>query len=173
MFGLDTIVTILGGFGGALARLIPEIMKFFDAKNERAHELAMQDKQIEFQRISGAQKMDEIRAQGENAWNEGTMEALAEAIKGQDAILPMPGGRWGNLFTTMANVASKMMRPLITIQWVIILYPSVIVATFVLSVMGGSEPLSVLKQVFGVEEKAIVSMILGFWFVDRVLKSKE
>ena len=38
---------IFGSLLGGIFRLAPEVLKFFDKKNERQHELAMFDKQCE------------------------------------------------------------------------------------------------------------------------------
>ena len=51
------IETLLGGLLGGAFRLAPEILKWLDRKGERGHELAMQDKALEFEKIRGAQRM--------------------------------------------------------------------------------------------------------------------
>ena len=162
--------TIFGGALGAIARLVPEFLKWTDRKDERAHELNMQKSAYEFQKLKGDQTIDEAKIEGDNAIGIASMTALVEAIKGQDAPLPMPGGRFGNFLTATANFASKIMRPLITFQWVVLLYPAVIIASFVLAINHGAEPLVALVKVFGPEEKALVAGIVNFWFLDRILK---
>jgi len=98
--------TLIGGLLGGIFRLLPEILKYLDARNERKHELAMQDKAIEFQRLKGDQRMEEISAQGQQDWNVGALETLRTALQGQDT----PSGvKW-------IDGLSKLMRPLITIQ---------------------------------------------------------
>ena len=57
------IETLLGGLLGGAFRLAPEILKWLDRNGERAHELAMQDKALEFEKLRGAQRMAEILAQ--------------------------------------------------------------------------------------------------------------
>jgi hypothetical protein len=42
------IETLLGGLLGGAFRLAPEILKWLDRQGERGHELAMQDKALEF-----------------------------------------------------------------------------------------------------------------------------
>ena len=54
------IETLLGGLLGGVFRLAPEILKWMDRNGERGHELAMQDKALEFEKIRGAQRMAEI-----------------------------------------------------------------------------------------------------------------
>ena len=44
------IETLLGGLLGGAFRLAPEILKWLDRKEERGHELAMQDKALEFEK---------------------------------------------------------------------------------------------------------------------------
>jgi hypothetical protein len=56
------IETLLGGLLGGAFRLAPEILKWLDRKGERGHELAMQDKALEFEKLRGAQRMAEIGA---------------------------------------------------------------------------------------------------------------
>lgn len=45
------IETLIGGALGGLLRLAPEVLKWLDRKGERAHELAMQDKALEFEKV--------------------------------------------------------------------------------------------------------------------------
>ena len=74
------IETLLGGLLGGAFRLAPEILKWMDRKGERSHELAMQDKALEFEKLRGAQRMGEIGATADAAWNTGAIDALREAV---------------------------------------------------------------------------------------------
>jgi hypothetical protein len=150
--------TLIGGAIGGIFRIIPECLKFFDAKNERAHELDMQKEAYRLQELSGKQKMDEIAAESQSAWNKGAIDALKTAIKGQHV---QTGVKWVDGFT-------GLMRPLITFQWVVVLYPGVIVFTFVMSIHAGTPVLDALRTIFGPDEKALVAGILNFWFLGRV-----
>ena len=58
---LGGVSTLFGGLLGGIFRIIPEIFKYLDRKNERKHELALQDKMIEFQKLAGSQKIEEIK----------------------------------------------------------------------------------------------------------------
>jgi len=149
------IETIFGGLVGGAFRLAPEVLKWLDRKGERKHELAMQDKQLEFQRLTGAQKIEEAQIQYDTT----ALDTLKEAVKGQET----PSGiKW-------VDALSKLMRPLITFQWVIVLYPLVILSGFLLAVEAGVPPLEALQGVFGEPEKALVGAITNFWFLDRIL----
>ena len=80
------IETLLGGLLGGAFRLAPELLKWLDRKGERGHELAMQDKALEFEKLRGAQRMDEIGAGADAAWNVGAIETLREAVRTQVRI---------------------------------------------------------------------------------------
>lgn len=69
------IETLLGGLLGGAFRLAPEVLKWLDRKGERGHELAMQDKALEFEKLRGAQCMSEIGAVADAAWNAGNRDA--------------------------------------------------------------------------------------------------
>lgn len=141
-------------FGGAL-RLAPEFLKIWDRKDERRHELAMQDKSIEFAKIQGEQKVAEYNAQAEVA----QFDAMKVALEAQ-------GKQTG---IKVIDAINAMIRPLIAVQWVIVLWPAALVSSFVLAVQGGVPPLDALVKVFGAEERAVASGIVGFFFVNRAL----
>lgn len=56
------IETLAGGLLDGAFRLAPELLKWLDRKDERGHELAMQNKVLEFEKLLGAHRMDEIGA---------------------------------------------------------------------------------------------------------------
>jgi hypothetical protein len=87
------------------------------------------------------------------------MDALKTSI---EATMKPSGVRWIDGF-------NALMRPLITFQWVVLLYPGVIIATFVILVNQGLPIIDAMNKVFGPEEKAVVAFIIDFWFVGRVL----
>ena len=155
------MLTILSGIFGGLLRLAPEIFKMINAKGERAHELAMQKVAYDFQVLKGNQRIDEIQEQGQADWNTGALDALQAAIKDQGK----PSGvKWIDGF-------SKLMRPLITFQWVVLLYPAVIISTFVILLQADVPVIDAMNEAFGSEEKALVAFIVDFWFIGRVLEA--
>jgi hypothetical protein len=77
------IETLLGGLLGGTFRLAPEVLKLLDRKGERRHELTPRDKALEFEKLRGAQKMAEIGAGAEAAWNTGAVVSLNEALAAQ------------------------------------------------------------------------------------------
>jgi hypothetical protein len=153
------MLTLLSGIFGGLLRIVPEFLKIWTQKQEMKHELDMQKVAYDFQVLKGNQRMDEISAQGKADWDKGGLEALKTAI---DAAGRPTGIKWVDAF-------NAMMRPLITLQWVVILYPAVIITTFVVMMLRGSDIIVAMNAVFGEPEKALVAFIVDFWFVGRVL----
>ena len=160
---MEGFITLLGGGLGGLLRLAPELLKWADRKNERKHELAMLDKQNEADKNRSAAELTALQSAGQFQLDTAALTALQEAIKGQSQLT---GVKW-------VDALSQLMRPLITLQWVIILYPAVIVATYVLMLQAGDGALNALLKVFGPEEKAMVAGIVNFWFLDRVIRHNK
>src|SRR6218665_3533804 len=93
-----------GGGGGALPLQRDELgvacrdrrgrrLKWLDRKGERGHELAMQDKALEFEKLRGALRMAEIGASADAAWNVGAIDALRDAVRTQGE---KTGVRWAD-----------------------------------------------------------------------------
>jgi hypothetical protein len=151
------IETLLGGLLGGAFRLAPEILKWLDRKGERGHELAMQDKALEFEKLRGAQRMAEIGAMSDAAWNTGAIEALKEAVAAQ-------GQRSG---VGWADALSATVRPVIT-YWFMGLYCAAKAAAFAATVTAGTGWGEAILHVWTEADQALWAGVLNFWFLGRV-----
>jgi len=153
------IETILSTVVGGAFRLAPEVLKWLDRKDERKHEVLMLEKQNEFEKMKAeyAQKLAETQAEERITVTD--IQAIVEATKAQ-------AQQTGIKFVDGFNA---LIRPLLAFQWLICLWPSILVATFVLSVMDGTPALKALS-VFGEDEKSLAMSIAAFWLVDRALR---
>lgn len=154
---IETIASM--ALGGA-ARLVPEVLKWLDRKDERKHELSMFDRQLEADRIKldASQKLAETQA--EERVTVADLQALVEATKAQ----AQPTGiRW-------VDAMNALVRPVLAFQWLILLWPAVIVAGFVLAVQAGADPLAAMVKAFGADEKTMAASVASFWLVDRSLR---
>jgi hypothetical protein len=153
------IETLLGGLLGGAFRLAPELLKWLDRKGERGHELAMQDKALEFEKVRGASRMAEIGATADAAWNTGAMEAFKEAVAGQGR----PSGvKW-------ADALSTSVRPIIT-YWFMALYCAAKTAAFVVALNAGAGWGAAALAAWSEADQALWSGVLNFWFVGRVFE---
>lgn len=151
------IETLLGGLLGGVFRLAPEILKWLDRKGERGHELSMQDKALEFEKLRGAQRMAEIGAASEAAWNTGAIETLREAVAAQGQ---RSGVRW-------ADALSISVRPIIT-YWFMALYCAAKTAAFVGAISAGVEWIPAIRVSWSEADQALWAGVLNFWFLGRV-----
>ena len=151
------IETLLGGLLGGAFRLAPEILKWLDRNGERSHELSMQDKAIEFERIRGAQRMSEIGASADAAWNAGAIDAFKEAIAAQS----MPTG------VPWADALSSSVRPIIT-YWLMALYCAAKTVAFVSALNGGAGWDAAVLTAWSEADQALWAGVLNFWFLGRV-----
>lgn len=154
------IETLLGTLFGGAFRLAPEILKWFDRKDERKHELAMFDKQLEADRLKGDQAQMLAQTQADASIGVAEIQAIVEATKAQAV---QTGIKWVDAF-------NALIRPLLALQWLILLWPAIIVAGFVVAVTSGVDALVALKAAFGQDEKAMAASVASFWLVDRSLR---
>jgi len=150
--------SILGGLAGGLFRLVPEVFKYFDAKNERAHELSMQDKQIEFLKIQGSQKVEEAKVYQEAI----DIQALSDVLVAQ----AKPTGNF------IVDFMNTLVRPLVTYV-LLCLYIAVKYTTAMALHNQGIDALTIAKTLYTPDDQALFWGILNFWFLDRVIKSKK
>ncbi len=151
------IETLLGGLLGGAFRLAPEVLKWFDRKGERSHELAMQDKALEFEKLRGAQRMAEIGSQAEAAWSTGAIETLRDAVRTQG---DKTGVRW-------VDALSSSVRPVIT-YWFMALYCTAKLAVFAAAVTAGMGWDAAIVHAWTQADQALWAGVLNFWFLGRV-----
>jgi len=152
---LGIISTVFGG----LLRLAPELMAFFDKKNERKHELDMQDKAMEFEKLRGANRMAEMNVDLEKA----TLDAIGKVSAAQ---MQPTGIRW-------ADAINVLVRPAIT-YFFFALYCGVKIAAIVAVMRAGDNFLAALPQIWNPDaDMGMLGTILGFWFVGRVYDKRS
>jgi hypothetical protein len=154
---------IFGSLLGGIFRLAPEVLKFFDKKNERQHELQMFNRQCDLEQIRGQQKLAEIGAARDAAIDVGVMDAFNAAIN-QQAEMAKAAGGW-------AASLSASVRPVVT-YWVILLWSFVHLWYAWNAWMNGSAPQEVFNTMMTADFMALVSGTINYWFLDRTLKQR-
>ena len=154
---------VLGSLLGGLFRLAPEVLKWLDKKNERAHELAMFDRQCDLEKERGAQKLAEIGAQRDMAIDSGVMDAFSAAINQQTEMAKAAGG-W-------AATLSASVRPVVT-YWILALWSFLHVWLAWNAWLRGMPPELVFKTMMTADFSALVSGTLNYWFLDRTLAKR-
>ena len=154
---------ILGSVLGGLFRMAPEVLKFFDKKNERQHELLMFTRQCELETLRGQQKLAEIGAQREAAIDVGVMDAFNNAITQQAEMVKAAGG-W-------AASLSASVRPVVT-YWVLFVWSFIHVWFAWNAWITGAPPVEVFKIMMSPDFSALLAGTINFWFLDRTLAKR-
>ena len=154
---------ILGSIFGGIFRMAPEVLKFFDKKNERQHEALMFSRQCDLEQLRGAQKLAEIGAQREAAVDVGVMDAFNSAIQQQAEMVKAAGG-W-------AAALSASVRPVVT-YWVLFVWSFIHVWFAWNAWVAGAPPVEVFKIMMSPDFSALLAGTINFWFLDRTLAKR-
>ena len=154
---------VIGSVLGGVFRLAPEVLKYFDKKNERLHELSMFARQCELEQLRGAQKLAEIGAQREAAVDVGVMDAFNAAINQQAEMVKAAGG-W-------AASLSASVRPVMT-YYLLVMYGAAKTAAMVLAYYHGQALTEVLSKSWGTDDMALLTGVINYWMIDRSLAKR-
>lgn len=152
--------TLIGTVVGGAFRLAPEILKWIDRKDERKHEATMFDKNLAADKLKAESGQALATIEANKAISLQEIQAIIEATKAQGQ---KSGIKW-------VDGLNSLIRPLLALQWLILLWPGIIVAGFMISVQHGTPALEALAAFFGQDEKAMAASIASFWLVDRSLR---
>lgn len=169
---LTALISILGGGAGGLLRFVPEIFKFFTEKGDREHEYRMTQLQLQVDQARANQQIDLAHVQGDIAQQTADAQAMIEALKP-----PPPSGiKW-------VDAMNSSVRPVITYWWMLLLTiaKSITFVIATIEVWVALKTVTTLAQAIPVlsafgqkiwtpQDAGILSMILGFWFVDRAMR---
>lgn len=146
--------TLLGSLLGGVFRIVPEVMKLLDAKNEREHELKMLDREMEFAKVKGEISMREA----EVGLMGSELSAMTEALKEQGETAKAAG--------KFIAAISASVRPFVT-YWFVTLYSLVKIASMLMAYQASGDWKEVLITSWTKDDMALLMMILTFWFTGR------
>lgn len=148
---------ILGSLFGGLFRIAPEIIKLFDRRNERDHELNMFRLQTDLEKLRGEFRVEERYVDHSNA----TLDAIGQAFK-QQGIADSKAWKW------VASL-SALVRPGIT--YILFgLYVAYKLAVVSYAINSGASWQELAMMGWTMEDFAMLNMILTFWFVGRAIE---
>lgn len=154
---------LLGSVVGGLFRLAPEMLRWLDRKNERAHELLMFTQQCALEQLRGQQKLSEITAAREAAVDAGVLTAFNSAIQQQSDMVKAAGG-W-------VAALSASVRPLVT-YWILLIWSLVHIWYACIAWGAGAPPIDVFKTMMTPDFTALVGGTINYWFLDRTLMKR-
>lgn len=148
---------LLGSIFGGIFRLIPEVLKLFDAANERKHELAMFQLQTDLEKVRGTFRMEERYVEHGTA----QLDAIQQAFKQQ-------GEADAKAYKWVASL-SALVRPGITFV-LFGLYVLMKLAAMTYAFIDGATWYEVFAHSWKAEDFGMLNMILTFWFVGRAIE---
>jgi hypothetical protein len=154
---------LLGSIFGGIFRMAPEVLKWLDKKNERAHELNMFARQCDLEQMRGQMKLAEIGAQREAAIDVGVMDAFQSAIEQQATMVKAVGGWVASL--------SASVRPVVT-YWVLFVWSFIHVWFAWNAWLAGAPAVEVFKTMMTPDFSALLSGTINYWFLDRTLSKR-
>jgi len=149
---LSTILSVVtGGLGGGLLRLAPELIGLFKRKMDYKQEMRLRELDAEIAAKHGAQRLQEIVEGGAVKLELAQADAYREALKAQSIKSGIP-------WLDGINIS---VRPVITYGYFFWFVVSHVAAMWVTE--------EVYSRMWGPEESLVLSGILSFWFVNRVI----
>ena len=147
------MLTLLGSLLKFATSAIPDIMSLFRERADRAHELAVLDRQMEQMRLGHSQRLEEIEVNADIA--------ESKALYRHDAAL---GGssRW-------VDGLRASVRPLITYAFFILFASVKGSGLYLLIAVEGLLIAEALPRIWDPETQALFAAVMSFWFGNRTL----
>ena len=150
------MLTLLGSLLGFISSIFPDLLKLWQDKQDRKHELQILDRQMEQMRLGHNQRLDEI------AINADVSQSLA--LYRHDS---QPSG------VTWVDGLRASVRPVITYGFFILFAWVKLSAVVLLMNQGGLSVNEALIQIWDAETQALFAGILSFWFGTRSLAKRR
>jgi len=168
------MIEIFSALLGFASPFLPEVLKYYNRKQDNAHELAMMDKQAELAKDNHTYKMEEIGAMADIKEAELLHTPISSfGVQLLDAAKGYSLSGWAlypafYLFALLDFIAG-MVRPGITYA-AFSFYVAVKWAELSIAKAGSSTLSVALMQVWTSEDRAIVILVLSYWFGHRSAK---
>ena len=146
------MLSLLGSLMGFGTSFLPKVMDYFQDKQDKAHELRLMDKQLENQKVLGAQKLQMTHVEADIR--------ESEALLKHDANLQNKASPW------VVNLAASV-RPVVTY----LLFLEIFVLTF--AVQFGFIDKEQYQLIWSSEMSAVWAGIVSFWFGSRTMARKQ
>jgi hypothetical protein len=153
---------LLGGIIGGVFRLAPELLKLVNGLADRRHELAVLTLQVERDQAARADRLTEIGAQAEAAFDQKALSALLEGVRGQGRLT---GVAW-------IDAVSQTVRPFLTYWWMA-LYSVFKAAVFLQLWASQGDWKDAVTYVWTASDMGVLSAVINFWFLDRVIRLRK
>ena len=149
------MLTLLGSLLGFATSFAPKIFDFFQERADRAHELAVIDRQMEQMKLGSELKLQEINAQADIA--------QSKAIYRHDSSIKSA--------TWVDNLRGSV-RPIITYLLVVTFIAIKGAGLYALIVIEGMAIYQALPVIGDDQFNAMLAAVISFWFGSRAMSRK-
>lgn len=169
------MLTIFSTVFGFLAPFLPEILKYFNHKQENAHELAIMELRLKHAAAEHTWRMEEIEARADIAEAQTIRQPQQSfGVQVLDAAKGHGFGSWliGPAFYlfVVLDWVSGMVRPTVTYAMVAF-YMAVKVAFVQSATAAGVSLQAALINVWGEQDWSVLVLVLSYWFGQRAAKA--
>jgi len=145
------MLTLIGSLLGFVSSLFPDLLKLFRERQDRQHELAILDRQMEMMRSGHQQRLEEIQVQADIAESQALYKsAVPTGVKWVDAL-------------------AGTVRPVITYAFFALFAAVKGSALYVLIAVEGMLLAQALPEIWDPETQALFAAVMSFWFGQRAL----
>ena len=146
------MLSLLGSLLGFGTSFLPKVMDYFQDRQDKAHELAMMDKQLDQQKVLGEQKIQMINVEADIAETQGLLQ--------HDAKLQGRASQW------IVDLAASV-RPVATY----LLFAEIFILTFAVQYGWISE--DQYHMIWNNEMQAVWAAVVSFWFGARTMARRN
>lgn len=147
---------LLGGLLGGLARVVPEVLKMWDRKNERKHEIDLGNQQYKLVELQGHNQLQQVEA---GQISEG-ISAIREAYANT---------RTGFKF---ADTINALVRPWITMV-IFHVWLAVKIAAYLQLRHTGIDWMTAIQTLWSEDDAAMLAGVTNFYFLNRVFERRN
>ena len=145
------MLTLLGSLLGFVTSAFPDLLGLFREREDRKHELAILDRQMEQMTLGHRQRLEEIEVQADIA--------ESKALYKHDRPV---GVAW-------IDALRASVRPIITYAFFLLFASVKGSALYVLIVVEGILLAEALPRIWDPETQALFAAVMSFWFGQRAL----
>jgi len=146
------MLTLLGSLLGFISSAFPDLLRLWQDHQDRKHELAILDRQMEQMRLGHTQRLEEIAVEADIA--------ESKVLYRHDS---RPSGvKW-------VDGLRASVRPVITYAFFLLFTTVKTSALYVLITDQGLTVIQALPQIWDPETQALFAAVMSFWFGQRAL----
>jgi hypothetical protein len=146
------MLTLLGSLLGFVSSAFPDLLKLWQDHQDRRHELAILDRQMEQMKLGHSQRLEEIGLEADIA--------ESQALYKHDS--QSSGVKW-------VDGLRASVRPVITYAFFLLFTIVKASALYVLVSGEGLTVIQALPQIWDPETQALFAAVMSFWFGQRAL----